>query len=1718
MNGPRLQRVRAGIGIGFAILLVWPSSVAAGPRPSTSVSTQTRAVLAAPETTSWIVTVNRGVDARRDAPGLAKAVGGTSGRAFGHALHGFVFKGSAKAAAALLKNRSVRSVVPDGTFHVLDGEVQTGVARIGANNETAAPSAYEAGFTGAGVRVAILDTGIDLTHPDLVPNLDTALGQNCMTAGPPQDGHGHGTHVAGIVAAAVNGLGVVGVAPEARLVPFKVLNDAGSGEWSNLICAIDIITGYATDADPSNDIRVANMSLGDVGTIGTCTDGGVREAICTSVAAGVTYVAAAGNSTVDASTFIPAAFPEVIAVSALTDLDGKPGGLAPCWLYIWFCDDTLAEFSNYGATIDVAAPGTQIYSDWTGGGYATEMGTSMASPHVAGVAALLLAAFPSLAPADVEERLKASGECPDGQLADADGGSDCAGKGQWGNDPDGIAEPLVNALNAVQGGNPGDLRPSVAITSPVDGSSVSGPIVVTANATDDVGVSRVEFQVNGVLRSTDTDGSDGWSMPWDASAVDGGAYTFTATAFDTAGQQRSHSISVRAGTNAQGSWVGTYGHDGYVIADWYGSNIDLASLPAGVSFAMDQGARFIWASPTTDVRGLQSPTSTERRATTWYDDQGSLQLHLTFANGYHGNLHLYAVDWDAYGGNRYQTVTINDGSGPQTVQLSSSFVQGAWMHAPINVAPGGSVTVTATMTGGVNSVISGIFLGGGGPPPPPPPPPILPTVDIPGPQGTWVPNYGADGYVLANWDGNNTDLVSLPPGVTVALEKGARATWVSPTGDVRALTNPTGTERRSRTWYDISQMRLRVSFANAYTGTIHLYAVDWDAYGGNRYENVTIDDGSGPRTAQLSTSFTQGAWIHTPISVPAGGSVVVTVDKTGGYSAVLAGLFLGTPGPPPPPALPYEIPGVQGSWVGQYGSVGYVLANWNGNNTDLVSLPSGVTSTLEKGARATWASSTTDVRALVAPTGTERRSQTWYDYSQMRLRLTFANGYAGTLHLYAVDWDAYGGNRYENVTVDDGGGARVAQLTTSFVQGAWMHATVNVPAGGSVVITVDKTGGYSAVLSGVFLGGSSPPTIPSAPTNLAATPGNAQVALTWSAPVNDGGSPITGYTATASPGGATCSTTGALGCTVTGLTNGTAYSFIVRAANVVGPGPASTSVNATPVAPATVPGAPTNLAATPGNGGVALTWSAPASDGGSAIMGYTATASPGGATCSTTGALGCPVTGLSNGTAYTFTVRATNAVGQGPASSSVGATPRTVPGAPTGVAAAPGNGQLVVTWTAPASDGGSTITDYVATSSPGGAGCSTTGATVCTIGGLTNGTAYTVTVTAANTAGIGPASVPVSATPATVPSAPNGLVATRGNGQVSLTWSAPTSNGGSAVTGYTATASPGGATCAVGDTTFACVIGGLTNGTSYSFTVTATNAIGTGPESAPASATPATVPGAPTNLLATPGNAQVSLTWSAPASNGGSAVTGYTATASPGGSTCSVDGTTFACTIGGLTNGISYTVTVTATNAVGTGAPSAPASATPVASATAPGAPTNLAATPGNGQVALTWSAPASNGGSPITGYTATASPGGATCSTSGALTCTVAGLTNGTAYTFTVRATNAVGQGPASGSVAATPRTVPTAPRNLDAKTASPKGVRLTWLAPTSNGGAAITGYKIYRGTSSGTETWLIDLGVVTTFTDTGTTAGTRYYYRVVAVNAAGPGPQSNEANARAK
>ena len=394
-------------------------------------------------------------------------------------------------------------------------------------------------------------------------------------------------------------------------------------------------------------------------------------------------------------------------------------------------------------------------------------------------------------------------------------------------------------------------------------------------------------------------------------------------------------------------------------------------------------------------------------------------------------------------------------------------------------------------------------------------------------------------------------------------------------------------------------------------------------------------------------------------------------------------------------------------------------------------------------------------------------------------------------------------------------------------------------------------------------------------------------------------------------------------------------------------------------------------------------------------------------------------------------------------STSSGTPGPTVPTAPTGVGGTPGDGTVALSWTAPASDGGSPISSYRITPYIGATAQTAivtgTNATTRSITGLTNGTAYTFKVAAINGIGTGADSAASSAiTPAaaaTAPGAPTGVGGTAGDASVALSWTAPASDGGSAITGYRVTPSIGGTAqtpILTGSAATTFTVTGLTNGTAYTFTVAAINAVGTGAGSAASAAiTPsatATAPGAPTGVGGTAGDASVALSWTAPASDGGSAITGYRVTPFIGATaqTAVLTGsaaTTF--TVTGLTNGTAYTFRVAAINAVGTGADSAASAAiTPAAAATAPGAPTGVGGTAGNGSVALSWTAPASNGGSAITGYRVTPSIG-ATAQTpvltgSAATTFTVTGLTNGTAYTFRVAAINAVGTGADSAASAA--------------------------------------------------------------------------------------------------
>jgi subtilisin family serine protease len=240
--------------------------------------------------------------------------------------------------------------------------------------------------------VAVIDTGSG-PHSDL----NVMGGQNCSTGKSFNDGNGHGTHVAGTIGAIGNGLGVIGVAPGVPIYSVRVLNNAGSGSWSSVVCGIDWVTNNAA----AKGIKVANMSLGgsgsDDGNCGNNNGDALHKAICGSVAAGVTYVVAAGNSNANFSGFVPAAYNEVLTVTAMADFNGQPGGgaAATCRTDV---DDSAADFSNFttagsddeGHTI--AAPGVCILSTWKGGGYSTISGTSMASPHVAGTAARCIAA------------------------------------------------------------------------------------------------------------------------------------------------------------------------------------------------------------------------------------------------------------------------------------------------------------------------------------------------------------------------------------------------------------------------------------------------------------------------------------------------------------------------------------------------------------------------------------------------------------------------------------------------------------------------------------------------------------------------------------------------------------------------------------------------------------------------------------------------------------------------------------------------------------------------------------------------------------------------------------------------------------------------------------------------------------------------------------------------------------------------------------------------------------------------------------------------------------------------------------------------------------------------------------------------------------------------------------------------------------------------------
>ena len=645
---------------------------------------------------------------------------------------------------------------------------------------------------------------------------------------------------------------------------------------------------------------------------------------------------------------------------------------------------------------------------------------------------------------------------------------------------------------------------------------------------------------------------------------------------------------------------------------------------------------------------------------------------------------------------------------------------------------------------------------------------------------------------------------------------------------------------------------------------------------------------------------------------------------------------------------------------------------------------------------------------------------------------------------------------------------------------------------------------------------------------------NSALNVTWRAPGDDGGSTLAGYDVEYRAAGAAswtehASATTALSARIVSLTNEQRYEVQVRARNGVHTGEWGTVT----VAPLGVPAAPGAPSATSEDRELEISWAAPGNGGANPVTGYDiqyrAKDSPGSWTLDRSGvaAPSWTVDGLDNGVVYEVQVRARNSLGPGRWSPSGEAAPFTVPGAPAGVAASPGDEALVVQWDAPADDGGNAVLDYTVqyrTSSPQGQwvvdGDAVSGLT-WTIDGLVNTTTYDVSVQARNAKGHGRAAS-AGAIPSAAPGLPRNVQTDSDNRALVVQWTAPADDGGSEVLDYTVqyrTSSPQGQWVVDGDAVsgLTWTIDGLVNGTAYDVSVQARNANGLGPFATTAD-TPLTVPGAPQTLTVSPADAELEVHWAAPFDDGGSTVATYRiqyrVTGSGSGWTVSEinPADSFSQTIGGLVNGRSYDVCVRAGNANGLGV-CTEASAVPAAR---PGRPDNVETAGQNASVRLEWSPPAYTGGVPVSGYEVRYQAEGATYwrnvsaspqqSDPASWWVVVGSLTNGTPYRLQVRAVGPGGEGPwaQAGATTAAP------PGSLAGLTVreGPGELVAQWAPPANARTSGIDEYQVEYRPKHGSQPWApaedrSDDGLTASIS--GLIGGTAYQVRARAVNFAG-------------
>ena len=1086
-------------------------------------------LMGVPVADQYIVTLKNDVAPRVFATAEA-ATGSQILSVYTAAMNGFAAMLNASALERLAKDPNVESIEQDRIVVLQGDQVDPpwGLDRVDQRSGTR-NSRYSYTNTGTGVTAYVIDTGVMASHIDFGGRVGAGYTVYDDGRGT-TDCNGHGTHVAGTI-----GGSTYGIAKAVSLIPVRVLSCSGSGSISGVIAGIN----WAISDHASGTPAVANMSLGGL------YSASLNSAVANATEDGIVFAVAAGNNNRLACSYSPASEPTAITVGAI-------GG-----------SDDRASFTNYGSCVDLFAPGVSIMSATIASSSASRMlsGTSMASPHVAGAAALLLQSDPTATPAQIAA-LIVNSATPDAITGLAAGSPNLVlYTGAAFVSPNPVAPSVPTLLTAVGGVT----QASLAWNAPTQSGG--------ADVTDYV----VEYSSNS--GSTWTVFADGVSTSTAATVtglVNGTTYQFRVKAVSSGGTSEASSTATAIvgvpsaptslsatplGLSVRLSWTAPTQNGGSAVTDYV------------AQFSADSGATWstfsdsISTSTTTTVTGLTNGLTYQLRvsavnsvgtsayssvviAVPWAASLPSAPLDLAIASY---GLNQVGLSWTIPATNGGDTIT------DYVIEYSSSSGS-TWATFTDPVSSIRSTTVTDLVSGasyifrvsarnsagtGDPSVVSAAVRPGV------PTAPCCITEMLVGPQyvalrwgaptsdgGSAVTNYVVeytidDGVSWTTWseptgNGTNRTITGLLDGVPHKFRISARnAIATGPPSDVSDAYTPLTPTAPGRPLNAV---------ATANTGQVGL---DWD---------TPTTDGGAPITDYLiEYSSNSGSTWTTYVDTVSTATIATIRTLPVGISVIFR--------------------------VSAINSRGTGAASLNSNSITTIGAltndPFAGAEVFSGTTGAVSSSTLTASRETGEPShgGYGASASIWYKWVATQDGTLVVDT---RLSVFDTLLGAYTGTQVNALTTlaanDDSGG------------GTWSSVTVTVVAGTSYFFAIDGYGNRkgSTTLNWQFTVAPDP-TAPSAPRNVRGSAGDQLVTLYWEAPLDNGSRIVTTYTATSSPGSKTCTSTGALTCTVRGLTNGVAYTFSVTATNAIGTSTASTASDPVTPAAASTPEAPTTL-------------------------------------------------------------------------------------------------------------------------------------------------------------------------------------------------------------------------------------------------------------------------------------------------------------------------------------------------------------------------------------------------------------------------------------------------------------------------------------------------------------------------------------------------------------